>query len=273
MGTVFVAHGVTAERQGLAFRNCIGIDTAVAFLRECKTPLVRLEHLNATGGDALTVDDSTMAGAQFCRLARSLGHEVTFFINPSNVELSMPHWFVVLDSALDASARSETVFGGRQFSLRGRRDRKTFRSAVKTAIRQCGTDDEVEEVLREALSGLDVRDPQISAELLPPSVNELRDLLRCGVVIESHGWSHLEVRTLTDDAFRRHIAYSRQWLSAVLGVESTAYAVPFGESVVASHLRENMAIYVLADSNMPAGCAGDSLLNRVEIPLRRESLA
>jgi hypothetical protein len=270
MSTAFLGHGVTADRRGFALRNCIDVRTAVAFLKDRERPLGRLDRLTADGGEeALTVDDSTMAGAQFCRLARSFGHEVTFFINPMNVETRTPHWFVVLDSAIDATSRSRAVFRRETFSLHGREERKAFRRFVKTVMRACGTDDEIGDVLRETLSALDMPDPDVPVELLPPPVDELRDLLHVGVMIESHGWSHLEVSSLTEDAFRRQIDRSRHWLRDVLGIESRSYAVPFGETIVPPHLRETIETYLLAAPGQTPGWVAPSILNRADIPPSR----
>jgi peptidoglycan/xylan/chitin deacetylase (PgdA/CDA1 family) len=63
----------------------------------------------------------------------------------------------------------------------------------------------------------------------------LRD---AGVRIENHGWSHVEISSLTDAAFAEHVITGREWLRREASVEARLYAVPFGATDVPVHLRE-----------------------------------
>src|SRR4051794_17567364 len=57
--------------------------------------------VNGPVGDILTIDDATHAGGSACIIARELGHEVIFFVNPANIESGRPYFFSVLDAHID----------------------------------------------------------------------------------------------------------------------------------------------------------------------------
>ena len=68
---------------------------------------------DGTGGDVLTVDDATCAGADACLTARRLGHEVMFFVNPFQIASGQPYFFSLLDAIIDARTAASVTYPGR----------------------------------------------------------------------------------------------------------------------------------------------------------------
>jgi hypothetical protein len=217
------------------------------------------------GDDILMVDDATRAGAEACRLARDLGHEVIFFINPYQVVAGRPYFFSVLDVFIEERSASSVTYCGRSYDLTQRTGVRELRKAVKVDLMHRSAPEAEADVA--TLGGLlGVTSVSLPAHLHPVSANELRGLRQRGVRIENHGWSHVEIRNMDDIQFREHIELGRRWLREELDVESRLYAVPFGlteltaaqESIVA-------ASYFLGNPDLPRGRIGTHCWNRYDI--------
>jgi peptidoglycan/xylan/chitin deacetylase (PgdA/CDA1 family) len=57
---------------------------------------------------------------------------------------------------------------------------------------------------------------------------DLRELLRMGMTIGSHGWDHVPWRRLKDDVARRELTQARRRLEDAVGVPIREAALPFG---------------------------------------------
>src|SRR5687768_446318 len=84
--TVYLMHGVVHHwsQSALVHRNYVPLAAFELHLRQRKTPYVRWSA-GWPSEDVLTVDDATRGGAEACSIARQLGHEVIFFVNPLQV--------------------------------------------------------------------------------------------------------------------------------------------------------------------------------------------
>ncbi len=230
----------------------------------------RYEGWSAGGptGDALSVDDATRAGAAACLLARELGHEVVFFVNPMQIATGQPYFFSVLDACLDGRTRDAVTYEGERFELRDAAEIRRFRTAVKAKLMTLPADDSLREaeLLRERLA---TRSAALPAHLMPISLDELGALRRAGVRIENHGWSHVEIGALDDAGFKTHVASARAWLHEHAGIESRIYAVPFGLTDVAPRRRPFVGdAYVLADPALPQGKLNAQCWNRFDLTQR-----
>lgn len=59
-------------------------------------------------------------------------------------------------------------------------------------------------------------------------VDHLRDLRKSGMKIGSHGWSHVDLRRVSDSELEREGSESQEVLAAAVGTSITQFAVPFG---------------------------------------------
>ena len=217
------------------------------------------------GGDVLTVDDATRAGAEACWIARELGHEVIFFVNPLQVSTGMPYFFSALDAHIEARTPEVVSWNGEAFDLRERSEVRRFRRAAKAVLMKMMADDALAAAheLGRIVSSTAATMPDFSA---PISVSQLRELHALGVRIENHGWSHVEISALDDDAFARHIRDGVDWLRREIEAEATLYAVPFGlTEVVADRLPLLDDVYFLADESRPPGQVAPRAWNRIDI--------
>src|SRR5262249_28461271 len=153
---------------------------------------------------------ATPASASAALLARELGHAVTLFVNPWQIEALRPYWFSQLDALLDAAAPQALSWDGQAFDLNGRDARLRFRDRVKDRMRQLSAPDSptalVEEIARRLGGGGAVPD-----HLRCLSVDDIRALQRRGVDIQNHGWAHLDPMALTPAEFADDFARAQSW--------------------------------------------------------------
>lgn len=216
-------------------------------------------------GDILTIDDSTRAGADACRLAIRLGHAVTFFVNPQNIVHREAYFFTILSAAIDATRRATIRYRDVDYPLFAPSMRSNFRRAMKGVLLGCPNDETREHELTRIVDSLAVGNVVIPEHHQPITLDELRDLRDLGVRIENHGWDHIEIGRLSDDEFREHVEQGRQWLRTHLGVPADSYAVPFGNTFVPSFQRHVSGAWFLATRDAPAARCSDRCWNRVEI--------
>jgi hypothetical protein len=258
-------HGVAAEwKVAAAYRNYVPRDWFEQHLRRRGTPYAAWAA-DREDGDFLSVDDATRAGTDACRIARALGHEVLFFVNPLQVITGAPYFFSVLDAALDSSTVSSVVYAGESFDLTMSSNVRRLRRAVKARLMLLRAEDALAgayDIARKLGADVSILPPHCA----PVTVDEIRQLRDEGVRIENHGWSHVEISGLADQQFAEHISAARSWLQNELTVPATLYAVPFGLSDVTPkrhhHVRDG---YFLADENKPPHRLGPLCWNRHDL--------
>ena len=224
----------------------------VEHLRRRAKPYVSLIAACAGAGDALTVDDSTVAAAAACRIARDLGHEVTFFINPLNISEQRVYFFAELDAALD-----------QQGVLPSRDAQRALRKEVKRAYLAHGQIAEIERIVAATIQRLHVATAAVPRSLQTITVDDVLDLADRGVSIGNHGWSHVEIRNLTDEEFLDHVRRGSEWISDTIHSKPLAYAIPFGETPLSADRERVIATpWFLADDELTDGRSGTNGWNR-----------
>lgn len=213
----------------------------------------------------LTIDDATRAGAEACRVAVKLGHQVTFFVNPKNIETRESYFFTLLSAAIDATRRSAVTHRGVAHPLTDRSLRLAFRRAMKAALLERRSDAEIRSELTQIIDVLDVADVAVPDHHQPITLNELLELRDLGVRIENHGWDHIEIAALSESAFREHVTRGRDWLRAHLDVAADSYATPFGMTFLPQFAHRVAGAWFLARRDLPAGRLAERCWNRVEI--------
>ncbi len=227
---LFFLHGIVDEWSSSFVNRNYGSRAALEkHLRARSTPYGRWE--DGSQVDHLSVDDSTRAGAEACLLARALGHEVVFFINPLQIETGEQYFFSYLDAFIDACTVFHIQYDGIAYGLEDYSARRRFRRAVKTSVKGLASDEAAARV-KEIGTLLGAAETQPAAHALPPTLDNLRQLAAAGVRIENHGWSHIDIAALSRSGFAEHVVKGRAWIRKRLDRDSRLYAVPFGVSAV-----------------------------------------
>ena len=264
--TVCLIHGIVDNwsRASLAHRLYVPREAMVAHLRNRAAPYGRWQR-DWHECDVLTVDDATGAGAAACLLARRLGHEVIFFINPLDVISGQRSFWSFLDAAIDGRTVQDVTYENESFDLNRLQEVRRLRRFVKQRLRSQSVE-VAHAAVQDVVHLLGAEDSRPPAFTYPVSLPELRELRDAGVRIESHGWSHVEICPLSPPELAEHIERPRHWLRQELAVDAHLYAVPFGESEVPSESRHLLADgYFLADGARPLGPLSPGCWNRLDL--------
>jgi hypothetical protein len=216
-------------------------------------------------GDSLTIDDSTNAAARACTLAREAGHEVTLFINPAQIARQRQYWFSRLDVILAQCTMGSVVLDDQEFDLSPGRPLRVFRRAVKarlSAIDEAQTD----ELLNELASKLNICVGVVPEHAQTMSLDTVRGLVERGVRIQSHGWDHRDISSLTPEELVEDLQRSADWFQSYLGIRPDHYAVPFGLPRLPDQAAQEVTgMILLADPKLPTGFLGERHWNRRDI--------
>jgi hypothetical protein len=215
--------------------------------------------------DVLTVDDSTRGAGRLCKVARQMGHEVTLFVNPQQIISGQPYFFSLLDAYLDARRVSTICYRGNRYDLGIYPQLQAFRKAAKAVL--CALSEHKAYIhvseLKDDLHAMNSAIPDHAQLLTLADLIELRDM---GVTVENHGWSHVEISSLSAAEFTEHVIRGRDWLVVELSVLSIDYAVPFGLSPVPKDKRHVVPGTVfLANSTLPKTELQRACWNRSDI--------
>jgi len=221
--------------------------------------------VEACGPDeiALTVDDSTMAAAEACLLARERGHEVTLFLNPQQIIAQTPYFFTILNLAVDRLVeRARTTD-----------PHASWRSPRFLQLRQ-ETRAQMAPLKGQALQGAvlaflakwDLDMPIVPPEAGPIDAQTLSQLVAAGVQIGNHGWSHADIAAMSPEALWEDISRAQRWLMDETGQRVNTFAVPFGIATPPPEvLRRLPGSCMLVDAARPIGELAPGLLNRLDI--------
>lgn len=209
-------------------RSYLPKDAFVSFLKSQKRKFGSWND-SIPNGDVLTVDDSTYAAAESCYIARELGHEVILFINPRQIIEKEYYWFSILNCLIDQRTVGQIKYNDRQYDLSSYVLLSKLRKELKRNL-IFRPDIEIFKEL-DVLKGIfGVQEMELPTHLRTLEVNDLNKLIAADVRIESHGWDHKEISTFTKDDFIDDLNRTNLWLNSELGIQTTLYAVPFGES-------------------------------------------
>lgn len=264
--TVFLLHGIVDQyvQGACAYRNYVPREAFESYLRWRSVPFAGWSA-DGAGGDVLTVDDATRAGADACMTARRLGHEVMFFVNPFQLVSGQPYFFSLVDAIIDARTATSVAYRGEVHELTSPAGVRQFRLAARAAL-MVKPAPEAYAAAVELSARLGAAGAQVGAHEQPISLPELIALKDAGVRIENHGWSHVEIGSLADKQFADHVAEGREWLREALSIEAKLYAVPFGSTDVPARLRHCVSDgYVLASNRFPRGRLGPLGWNRRDL--------
>ena len=243
-------------------RNLLDTNRFAEYLRGRKRAYVSLSACLRGEGDALTIDDLTVAAADAARLAREHGHAVTLFINGYNIAERKCYPSSRLDAALDARQIGTVVYDGRAYDLRLAKVAHEFRANVKRKLLQLGSEQQRESLVSD-IGGLLGVDEIIVPPFLKPIRNaDLIELAADGVDIQNHGWTHTTVGALPFDEHAADIRRGRDWLHVTCGAHADLFAVPNGDGLPLWQASQEYRAWFLLDHRRPIGMLAPGLYNR-----------
>lgn len=265
MSDVFALHGIVDRVDGKLFchRAMTGADRVRARL-DTTRKLVPLADALAGKGDALTIDDATVASARAALLARQLGHAVTLFVNPWQIEDGRAYAFAALHWLLDHVPRRVVTWRGRTWQLATFRQKDRLRAEMKRMLRLHGDPRENDALIEELQRTLGVASIDIPDYLQTLTLDQLRELRDSGVDIQNHYWTHLDPAAHTPAKFANEFMRAQTWLAVKLGVESRLFASPFGDYFPQPEfLADQKVVCLLLSHTHPGGVLQPSVVNRI----------
>ncbi len=256
-------HGVRVgvSREMFVDRNLEELAGLSKYL-DTRVPYVSLSACLEGKGDALTVDDSTIASAAAARLARQKGHEVTLFLNGYNIEESLPYFFSRLNAILDATPLHEVNFEGQRLELRSFAAKQRFRLAIKRRLCRMALERDRQNYVTRVGEQLRAESATIPDFLGPISPADVRELVALGVDIQNHGWTHGSPAALSVDECARDIEAGRAWLRDYSSAPADLYAVPFGDCLPPWESSPHYRAWFLLDDRWPADNDGPTVFGR-----------
>jgi hypothetical protein len=248
-------HGIVENADAALFvhRNLLDSATFEQHLRTRPQAYHPLRSVLAGEGTALTLDDSTLAAANAAKMARRLGHAVTLFINGFHIAEGRPYFFSRLNVALDLTDMAVVNYEGTCWDLSERTGKEQFRKTVKKRLAAVGNESERDDVVTQIAALLGQKADRVPDHLRVISHDELRELVRLGIDIQNHGWTHSRVGSLSPEAHAEDIRKGREWLRATCGVEADLYAVPNGDGLPPGTGLQNCRAWFLLDDSKPGG--------------------
>jgi hypothetical protein len=269
MNRVFAMHGIVkgADTTSFNHKNMDDWDSFVRHLEQRKTPYVSLDSFLANNGDALTIDDATYAAADAARVARSMGHEVTLFVNPWHVVEKKLYMPVLLNALLSGIVWERLVFQGQRYFVTTFEQKKKLRGYMRDVL--CALDSPEKETAEIVACA-----QQNEIRLIIPdfrktlTVDDVLRLKNDGVDIQNHGWFHDHHVWRTHEQKKANIRKGAAWLeeSGIVPTPSRDYAAPFGtENEMTS--APSGEVWYLLDASRPEGYVGERMINRTLLTL------
>ncbi len=231
-GRVLCIHGVAprVDRQRFLHRNLI----AASVLQDCLSraePFVPLDCALAGRGVALTIDDATRAAADAALMARHLGHAVTLFVNPGQIESGAPYHFLLLNALLDRLDGGTVEFERTTFPVADTDQRQMLRRAIKARLRGLTSEDDRRELVLQLAQQWTLGALDVGAPFATLTRADLKALSSAGVDLQNHGWTHAHHPALTPERSAQEIREGREWLRRELGTDAKWFAAPFGDAL------------------------------------------
>ena len=265
MSDIYALHGVIDRVDAKLFshRNMTPADRVRARL-DTQQKLVPLAEALAGKGDALTIDDATVASAQAALLARQLGHDVTLFINPWQVADGRADAFAALHWLLDRTRKRKVTWRGKTWWLMTFRQKDDLRAEIKRLLRLHDEPQDNHALIEELQQALGVADLDVPDYLQSLTLAQLRELRDAGVDIQNHYWTHLDPAAHTPARFADEWLRAQDWLTENLGIASQFFASPFGDYFPQpDFLAEHRIVCLLLSHSHPSGPLSPWVVNRV----------
>lgn len=266
---IYVGHGVleAADKPRFLDRYMLDRSSFAAHLEERRSLYIQIESAVCGNGDALTVDDATVAGADMAMLARELGHEVTLFVNPGQIATADTYWFHRLTLLVDGLG-SRVPFDDGEFDCASIAGKVRLRRALKRRLLSIPGESERIRAIAEIGTCLGAQPTGLPEHLRTLTLPELEALRSAGVRLANHGWHHPHYDSLGHDERLDQIRQGREWLNDFhSGSGDGVFACPFGDHDPDDDLLTLAGLWLSANARTPPGLR-KGVYNRQEIRLR-----
>jgi|GEM_PF-1833334 len=267
---VLTTHGVIKNKnpESISQRNMIDFDVFSSHLKEKTFPYVSLKKALTGHGDALTLDDSTIACYEAALLARKYGHEVTFFINTAFLKEELLYTPSLVDYFID-TLKTETVrFIDQELPAKNLFEKKKVRIRIKYQLLPYSYQQQLE-----VLENLYNQNSMIFPRNLPHFYQTLtwthiRELSELGVDIQNHGaWhTHPGLRTWSDTC--KNIKEGFDDIKKNIGKEALFFAVPFGDALpYTTEFPDYIRYWLMLTDTLFPGQVGLNTFNRINLDI------
>lgn len=265
---IYTTHGIVEQASPIKFihRNLLDRNLFERFLINCNSKFNKLQDVIKFGGSALTIDDSTKAAGDAAILARTLGHEITLFVNPENIIRQIYYPLSQLNFILD-NIEKELLFDDIKLEDLSISSKKIFRKEFKGRLNQFNNYIDSSNYIKLFADQVNICIDELPHFLHPLTFDDLLALLDYGVNIQNHGWSHLHYANLKKGAVYENISRGRQWFKQNLEIDTQYFAVPFGDVYPTKESEGLYDMWFLLQSNIETGCLGNKIFNRQKLKL------
>ena len=266
---VLAMHGIArdATPHMMSFMNMLD---AAAFERllASSPPFVSLERALTGHGVALTIDDAIRGAADAALLARRLGHQVTLFVNPGQVESGVPYAWLTLAAMLDKVRGRTMSFDGTPHPIRTLAERHRLRREIRRRLCDMKSEPERQALVRALGREWKVTDIEFHPHTTMLTRHDLVALRDAGVDIQNHGFWHHEHRSLTGAESAANLHDGRRWLEREIGVDARYFAAPFGEALPPADESIACDAWFTLTTELPSGWNTRPVFNRetLDIP-------
>lgn len=267
---IFCIHGIVEKRNKNNFlhRNMLDSNKFREYLSQRKTKFVSLDNALKGKGDALTIDDGTVAGASAAQMAVSLGHKVSLFINPFYIVNNQPYIFVLLNIILHSLDKNKVVFRGESFSIASFEEKKALRKIIKDCLAGYSAYAERLKILDDFISSNQIKLQKFPCYLEVISIDYLRKLVQIGVDIQNHGWTHCNFLSLSVAEITQSIRQAKEWFISEIDYRTDYFAVPFGDVIPPSkNILKEISYWFLLHNLLESGVIGEKIYNRTSLEL------
>jgi peptidoglycan/xylan/chitin deacetylase (PgdA/CDA1 family) len=269
MGLIYVTHGLAPGAEPKSFQTRFRSDPAAFSKFLAQQAFVTLDAALRGEGNAITVDDATVASAELCRMARAAGHPVVLFVNPGQVESGRPYWFMLLNALCDQLDQRGYQYRGVSYPTATFGQRVTLRIAIKEQVSVLPEEAARVEAVLELAHQWKTGSPVIAPHARTLTLSELRDLANAGVELQNHGWWHANHGSLSPEESAREVRRGREWLQDTFGNDAEYFAVPFGETLPSAEAARWCSVWFTLTGE-PYGPVSPTVWNRKDLTFYRE---
>jgi peptidoglycan/xylan/chitin deacetylase (PgdA/CDA1 family) len=228
---VHVIHGVVMRKNAglICHRSFEDYELFEKHLAGRPDPYVSISEALDGKGDALTIDDATVAGKRAAELARRHGHAVTLFVNPYNVIQQKTYFFHRLNAIVEAIVVRGVRFEDVYFPLATFQQKIILRKYAKYRLHQMSSELARSGFLDQLEEQAGLANPPLPEHLATLSFDDLVQLDRLGVAIENHGWTHAYYGPFTEQEIQLEMQDASEWLDSHGWGRECSFAVPFGD--------------------------------------------
>lgn len=265
---ILACHGIVnnCNATSLLHKNMIDRKKFYLFLKNLNYKLVDIEVAINGNGNALTIDDATYASASAALLAKKMGHEVTIFINPYNIENSKTLFSSLINVAVETFNEEYIIIENCKYLAITYSHKKQIRKLIKEKILELNNEHESLNLLQNIFKGFNLN-LKVPYYLKTISKNHLYYLQGRGIRIENHGWMHSNLFALNSNAIRDNIQLSKDWLYNELKIISNFYAVPYGLALPDNYNEKLVQTWLTLDPDYSEGYRNSLVYNRKSLSI------